>query len=56
MVGESGQDAQFKSGNYVSGTNRVWPSLLKFIELVSIVFLLFHSTFILCAFLQDVAS
>lgn len=36
MVGESGQEAQFKSGNYVSATNRVWPSLLKFLELVSI--------------------
>lgn len=37
MVGESGTDAQFKSGSYVSGTNRVWPSLLKFLELVSTV-------------------
>lgn len=38
MVGESGTDAQFKSGSYVSGTNRVWPSLLKFLELVSTIY------------------
>lgn len=36
MVGESGTDAQFKSGSYVSGANKAWPSLLKFLELVSI--------------------
>lgn len=48
MVGESGQDAQFKSGNYVSGTNRVWPSLLKFLELVStIIPLLFEQRLLL---------